>query len=126
MSRSPQKNHNNLPEDVHQSTVSISEWVDQQSLPMPPPKVIISTPTPDSKSEIGLSTSDSLAGETRQRKVYGIPTLLMLGEAITMKHMELRIHPGALTGKPVVFAILLLTSLLLHSRKLVASDIKSC
>ncbi|MCJ1268491.1 hypothetical protein MMC22_008379 [Lobaria immixta] len=97
MSRSPQKNDNNPPEDVRQSTVSISEWVDQQSLSMPPPKVIISTPTPDSKSETRQSTSGSLAGETRQRKAYGIPTLLRLGEAIAMKHMELRIHPGALT-----------------------------
>lgn len=105
MSRSPQTNDNGSPEDVCQNPANVSEWVDQQSLPMPPPKVAITTPIPNSKIETRQSTSGSLAGEMLQRDVYGISTLLKLGEATTMKHMELRINPGALTGKPAVFAI---------------------
>lgn len=123
MSQSPQEDGKDPREIVRQNPANISEWVDQQSLAMPVPKVVISTPTLDNKSEKSEKSetrqkiSGGLAGEKLQQKVYGIPALLSLGEGMPTKDMELRIHPGALTGKPVIFIILLLMSLLLHPRQ---------
>ena len=101
MMRSPRTNENDRPVDMCQNSATVSEWVDQQSLPIPAPKLVVSVPTPDSKPE----PSQSSSALSLQPKVYGIPTLLMLGEVITMENVQLRIHPGALTGKLVVSAI---------------------
>lgn len=121
MSQSLQEDGKDPRKIVSQNPANTSEWVDQQSLAMPAPKVVISTPTPDSKSEKSethQNISGGLAGEKLQHKVYEIPALLSLGEGMPTKDMELRVHPGALTGKPVIFVILLLMPLLLHPRQL--------
>lgn len=103
MSRSPTTNDDNPLENARPNPANVSEWVEQQSLPMPAPKVVISKSNPESKFETRQSTSGNLAREDPQRKVYGITKLLSLGESIPMEHMELRIHPGALIGKSVFF-----------------------
>lgn len=95
MSRSPT---NGPPENVRPKPANILEWVDQLSL-LPEPGTIIetrqstsgsSTPTPDTNLQ---NTSGLL-----QPKAYGIETLLALGRSTPMENMELRVHPGALTG----------------------------
>lgn len=95
---SPQATDQRSP-DINPNRPHISETGDcWDSLPNPAPQVVISTPTTQNKS--GTSPG-GLSEETLQRKTYGIDELLMLGEATNMEHMELRIHPGALAGKPL-------------------------
>ncbi|MCJ1469638.1 hypothetical protein MMC07_008274 [Pseudocyphellaria aurata] len=97
MSRSPVTNDGNSLENARPNSANVSEWVEQQSLPMPAPKVVVSKSTPESKFETRQSNSGNLAGEDPQRRVYSISQLLSLGESIPMDHVELRIYPGALT-----------------------------
>lgn len=91
-----------LPEVIPPGPATVSEWVEQQALPMVAPSVIVTTSSPEKKAS--QESPDSTEGQTSSHKVYNLTTLLQLGVATPMEHIELRIHPSALAGKLIAFS----------------------
>lgn len=89
------------PQAIPSSPAHVSEWVEQQSLTIPEPTDVVTMPSPNDKSTAPQRMTDSTIIQTSAHKVYDIATLVQLQAAKPMEHMELRIHPSALAGKPI-------------------------